>query len=64
MTTNTNRKVYRKKTVSEPAFIVEYIDNNNQKHSFKSTKAMLQSHKILMSNNRYIKSFSVKPINV
>ncbi len=61
---STNRTSYRKKTVSEPAFIVEYIDNNNQKHSFKSTKAMLQSHKILMSNNQYIKSFSVKPVIV
>ena len=58
-----NRTAYRKKTISEPQYIVKYVDANNQQHEFKSTKIMLESHKKLMTNNRYIKSFSVQPIS-
>ena len=58
-----NRTTYRKKSLSEPPYIVKYVDANNQQHEFKSTKLMLESHKKLMQNNKYIKSFSVQPIN-
>lgn len=58
-----NRITYRKKSLSEPQYIVKYVDANNQQHEFKSTKLMLESHKKLMQNNKYIKSFSVQPIN-
>ena len=57
-----NRTTYRKKSLSEPQYIVKYVDANNQQHEFKSTKLMLESHKKLMQNNKYIKSFSVQPI--
>jgi hypothetical protein len=55
-------KTYRKKTLSEPMFVVEYEDSSGKYHSFKSTKLMLKSHEILMKNNQFIKSYSVKPI--
>ena len=57
-----NRTTYRKKSLSEPQYIIKYVDANNQQHEFKSTKLMLESHKKLMQNNKYIKSFSVQPI--
>jgi hypothetical protein len=54
-----NKKAYRKKTLAQPVYKIEYVDNLNNEHSFKSTKAMLNCHKVLMSNNPYIKSFKV-----
>ena len=57
-----NRTTYRKKQISEPQYIVKYVDANNQQHEFKSTKLMMDSHRKLMQNNKYIKSFSVEQI--
>lgn len=59
----TTAKNYRKHTIAQPQFEVSYIDVNNQQHKFLSTKAMLQSHQMLMKGNSLIKSFSVRPLN-
>lgn len=57
-----NKQQYRKKTISEPMFVVKYVDNYGQQHQFKSTKLMMDSHRKLMQSNQYIKSFSVEQI--
>lgn len=50
------------KTQSQPAWVVTYVTPDGKQGTFKSTHAMLKSHKMLMQNNSCIKSFEVKPI--
>lgn len=50
------------KTKAEPQYEITYVCTNNQKHTFKSTKVMLESHKMLLKGNSCIKQFSVKPL--
>ncbi len=50
------------KTQSQSAWVVTYVTPEGKQGTFKSTDAMLKSHKMLMQNNSCIKSFDVKPI--
>ena len=58
-----NPKTYRKKQIQEPTYVVTWVSTDNKTNSFKSTKIMLQSHKLLMQNNPYIKEFSISAIS-
>jgi hypothetical protein len=53
-------KTYRKKQLSEATATIKYVDSQGNHRQFKSTKQMLQSHKMLMQNNPFIKSFEVQ----
>lgn len=51
----------RIKPLSEsPTHTITWIDQQGNMQQFKSSEKMLQSHRILMNNNPYVKSFKVK----
>lgn len=51
----------KQKPLSESAtHTITWLDQGNNLHSFKSSEKMLQSHRILMKNNPYVKSFKIK----
>lgn len=50
-----------KKHLSESAtHTITWIDQQGNMQQFKSSQKMLQSHRILMHNNPYVKSFKVR----
>ncbi len=54
-------KSTRIKPLSESAtHTITWIDQQGNMQQFKSSEKMLQSHKILMKNNPYVKSMKIK----
>ncbi len=54
-------KSTRIKALSESAtHTITWIDQQGNMQQFKSSEKMLQSHKILMKNNLYVKSMKIK----
>ena len=50
----------KSKPLSESAtHTITWLDQSNNLHTFKASEKMLKSHKILMKNNPYVKSFKV-----
>lgn len=48
------------KPLSEsPTHTITWIDQSGNMQAFKSSQKMLQSHRILMKNNPYVKAFKV-----
>jgi hypothetical protein len=53
--------VKNKKHLSEsPTHTITWIDQSGNMQTFKSSEKMLQSHKILMHNNPYVKEMKVR----
>ena len=50
------------KTQSQPAWQVTYVTPDGKQGTFKSSDAMLKSHKMLLQGNSCIKSFNIKPL--
>lgn len=49
------------KPLSEsPTHTITWIDQSGNMQAFKSSEKMLQSHRMLMKNNPYVKAFKVR----